>query len=232
MSKTPYMFSIAVMGDSHSATRWQDRLCAELAQRDVLFQNGQLRIRDELVGFGHCGEPDASDAGLLPWILGGPRPFVGSAVGVFQWTHSPADNDQAAELVSALVHAARGAVLRAGDLGPRENVVRRKFAVREANSEYGFDSGEALLESVSGAYVDDVVGALRTQLDGAMLEIWLGLDDEAGVGHNPIRVFPPLSRDGSRVPDDLVDETLAPLTVEVWAFRQDIYHSLDTYWSA
>src|SRR5262245_15592528 len=87
----------------------------------------------------------------------------------------------------------------------------------------------ALLEAAPGAYIDHVLAEIRAVLAREQLDIWVGLDTE-GPGSNPVRAWPPMARAGVDIPNERVDGVLDKLEIEIWAFRERLYHSRDMVW--
>ena len=198
----------------------------------VELRDDQLFIGDRLAALCRFEELGARNGKLAEWCAAGARPFVGAPVKLFTWTHAPLsihDIDEHAALVRGIAHASLGAVLSVDEDELRELVVQRTFRLSELTQEYGFDEGDALLESAAGPYIDDVLAQVRAALAREQLDIWVGLDTD-GPGPNPLRAWPPMTRAGADVPNEDVDRVLAKLEIEIWAFRERLYDSRDTFW--
>jgi hypothetical protein len=235
---TPGRFAVVVM-DRGQPDGWRERFLGQLAQGAttmrgeplgrgaVTLAGDQLHLDGEWVGAARFEPVEWADGPLRDWIRQGTRPFVGAPAGLFVWSHLLAPD--ASDLVETVARTARGAGYRLDTHELREHVVRRRFALTNLTSAYGFEEGRALLERQPCSYIDDAVSEIKRALASKEIDVWAGFDGNAA-GNNPLRIYPPMEVAGERVPDERIDDVLHPLGIEIWAFREKLGFPNDEFW--
>ena len=231
-------FAIVVM-DRGQPDGWRERFLSQLAQGAttmrgeplgrgaVTLAGDELHLEGEWVGAARFEPLGWADGPLREWVRHGARPYLGAPAGLFVWSHFLA-RDQS-DLVETVARAATGAGYRLDTHELREHVVRRRFALTNMTSVYGFEEGRALLERQAGAYIDDAVSEIKRALASKRIDVWAGFDGDAD-GNNPLRIYPPMETAGEHVPNERVDHILGQLEIELWAFHEKLGFPNDEFW--
>lgn len=239
---TDFTFAALVMDRGQAGDDWRGFVRTSLASEGIAIEGdaevpdgGELRAGDHLLGWAafdgleHGGDRPA----LAPWIACDERAGLGRPVGLFRWTHPAADHDEKRRLLRAIARGARGVVARRDEDAAREMVTLRSFPVVGMLYEHGFDEGSALVERTRGAYADAVVAAAREILTRAQIDAaFVGFSvDPHAPDSNPLRIRPPLTRAGARIPADAVERTLYALDPLVMpAIATEAIDPADPFW--
>ena len=241
---TDFTYAAVVMDRGAPREDWRAYVRDALADDGIRLVARKADVESELRGddghlLGFARFDELSSAGdrpaFAPWIAAGEYacPWMGRPAGLFRWTHPAADVAEKNRLIRAVARGARGAVAHRDTPELRELISQRTYSLTHLTSSYGFSEGTELLELTPGAYMQDAIDRVEAILASAGLEA-------AAVGHvpdehkpdgNPLRVFPPLVRNGEGVPIADTDHTLHMLDeLPLWVVDRDATNPNDWFW--